>query len=477
CCLRHIVDVGSCADDGVRCIGLAEDVTRATLELDMIEHERDHDLLTGLINRRAFHRQMAQLFEQGDDTLKTAALVMMDLDNLKRLNDLYGHDCGDKYIRATAESFLESAPNTTIISRISGDEFYLFFYGYNSRKEILALLARLKLGIAKKLFLLPTQEPFGISVSGGVAWYPSDSRSLDELSRFSDFAMYKAKQSRKGELEHFDLHVYQRENYLLQNKAELTELIEKERIEYHFQPIVCARTGKIYAYEALMRANMPALHTPDEIITLARLESKLSQIETLTWFKAMEAFADLCQRGQIAPSCRVFINSMANQIMSASKFRAFEVRFGEFLSRIVLEFTEEERADEAMLLQKRHQMEKWHAALALDDYGSGYNSGKMLLSLSPKFIKVDLSIIRGIDQNSDKQKLVQNIVSYAHERDMLVVAEGIETVPEAETVIRTGADFLQGYFLARPASKPPTISEAALSLIDRLSREMRGEVE
>ncbi len=447
------------SQEDARIIGLVEDVTRARLERDLIEHERDYDLLTGLLNRRAFYKQMRQLFESGPDVLKVAALVMLDLDNLKNLNDTYGHDCGDKYIKSAADCFAEFSPGDTVLSRISGDEFYLFYFGYSSKEEIRLQLEKLKKGIHQKTFLLPSLEPSRIMASGGVAWYPDDSTSLDELLKFSDFAMYKVKHSVKGEFREFDIGVYSREAYLLQNKAELTELIEKELLQYHFQPIVDAKTGRVFGYEALMRANMPTLRSPNEIITLAKLEAKLNQIEVLTWFKSLEAYAGHIQSGKIAGDCKLFINSIANQLVPIDKFRILEEQYHDLLHNIVLEITEEEKMEAAMIQDKVHTLLRWNGSLALDDYGSGYNSEKMLLNLAPEFIKIDLSIIRDIDRDANKRKIVENTVSYAHERNMFVVAEGLETLEEMRTVIHMDVDYLQGFYLAKPALEPPVISE------------------
>ena len=134
-------------DDGERCIGLAEDITNATVEMETIEHERDHDLLTGLINRRAFNRIMNHLFSQGKPVMKTAALIMMDLDDLKYINDTYGHDYGDQYIRCAADCFITFTPKSTVVARYSGDEFFLFFYGYDSKEEIRSKIADMRAGI------------------------------------------------------------------------------------------------------------------------------------------------------------------------------------------------------------------------------------------------------------------------------------------------------------------------------------------
>lgn len=455
-------------DDGKRCYGLAEDVTRIIKERQIIEHERDYDLLTGLINRRAFRRVAEALFAAGAEQLKTALLVMLDLDNLKQINDNYGHDCGDRYIQAAAEVFKNNVPSDTVISRISGDEFYLFFHGYENKQDILNHLYRLKSEIDHTLCELPGKRTCPLRISGGYAWYPQDSTSYLELLRFSDFAMYKVKQNNKGDLAAFDRSVYDSEVNLIQNKSDLTKLIDDQAILFYFQPIVDAHTGAIYAYEALMRSSIPALHMPMDILHLAQMEHKLNQIEILTWFKALEAFDRLTAEGIIAEDCKVFINSIADQVLPAEKINLLVEQYHPLLNRVVMEMTEEQRMNNDLREMKMRIMRSLNSGIALDDFGAGYNSEKNLLEINPDYVKVDISIIRNINKDRNKQMLFQNIVMYAHKDGMKVVAEGIENYEEMRKCIDLGADFLQGFYLARPAEIPLIIPEEKIKEIRTL---------
>ncbi|MCC2864937.1 MAG: EAL domain-containing protein [Clostridiales Family XIII bacterium] len=450
-------------------IGLAEDITHSILERRLIEHERDHDLLTGLINRRAFHREMNRLFTRDSHLLKTAAMVMMDLDNLKYTNDTYGHDCGDKYIKSAAECFVSAVPSGTIISRISGDEFYLFFYGYSHKKEIYQAFDTMKKTIDSSQFMLPDGQITKIRVTGGIAWYPKDSTSYEELIRYADFAMYKTKRASKGHFSDFDIGDYNEAAYMMQSKTELNEILTKGLIEYHFQPIVSTTTGEIFAYEALMRANMPTLRSPNEILSVAKEEGKLSQIESLTVYKSFEAFAGHMRSGSIGSNCKLFFNSLPNQGLSPADIKQVETLYADYLPLVVFEITEEEHLSKKLQTEKSKFIQKWGCGLALDDYGSGYNSEKALLDLSPDYIKVDMNIIRSIDQDTNKQEIVHHIVSYGHERNMKIIAEGIESPEEADTVIRLGVDYLQGYYLAKPALLPPKPDPSVLKLITSIS--------
>ncbi len=186
-----------------RTIVLAEDVTTSTLERLRIERERDYDLLTGLYNRRAFYRFAGRLFDR-PDKMKHAAVVMMDLDNLKRTNDTFGHEWGDRYIHEAAVCFLRNIPDGTLCARVSGDEFNILFCGYDSREAVQHAIDRLVSSVENSHFNLPDGQATRIHVSGGIAWYPEDGTELMELIKCADFAMYQMKRNEKGRFGVFD---------------------------------------------------------------------------------------------------------------------------------------------------------------------------------------------------------------------------------------------------------------------------------
>ena len=196
-----------------RYIGLVEDITDTAIEKENIEYERDHDLLTGLLNRRAFNRSMTEKFEHGILVLKTAALIMIDLDELKHVNDTYGHDYGDKYIKTAAECFEKYTPESTIICRRSGDEFNLFFYGYQDKEEIRACIRNLQAEIRNVSIHLPDHTELPIRMSAGIAWYPDDSAIYQKLKTYADFAMYQIKHTSKNQFGEFDKDAYLKDRY------------------------------------------------------------------------------------------------------------------------------------------------------------------------------------------------------------------------------------------------------------------------
>lgn len=224
---------------------------------------------------------------------------------------------------------------------------------------------------------------------------------------------------------------------------------EQRLVDYHFQPIVEVSTGRIFAYEALMRPRTPELSSPLAVLELARQEGKLRAVETLTWHTAMGAFAAHCRAGHVPEGCRVFINSLSNQAMLPEDTARFHREYRDYLSRVVLELTEVTRIDADLQAVKMQALMRSGGKLALDDYGSGYNGEAMLLAVQPDYVKIDVAIVRGVDQDDDKRQLVENLVSYAHVRGIALVGEGVETRAELEALAALGVDYVQGYFLAR----------------------------
>ena len=444
-------------------VGLAEDVTAATQERLRIERERDYDVLTGLYNRQAFHRVSHELF-QNPERLGVAALLMMDLDDLKHINDTYGHDWGDHYIQNTGRCIAEHSPPGTVCARLSGDEFLLLFYGYPGREQLREKLEALTRAMQQAVVVLPSGSDLHISISGGVAWYPEDGRDIETLKKYADFAMYQVKHSTKGQMKDFDIGVYNQEAYIARTRREFHQLISEERMYYYFQPIFSAQTGRVHAYEALMRSDLPTLRSPATIMKLAREQGALYEIERLTFRKALEEFDNLRSKNLVDRQALIFINSIASVCLRREDSEYMDQRWHELRRQMVIEITEEEEMNRQALESKRHAP-GFSGMFALDDYGSGYSNEGSLLELAPRFIKVDISIIRGIDSDPDKQQILRNVVRYAQPRSMQIIAEGVETAAEMRTVIDLGADLLQGYFLARPAAVPDPIAPEAAEII------------
>ncbi|NLM04325.1 MAG: GGDEF domain-containing protein [Clostridiales bacterium] len=191
-----------------RLLGIIKDVTDDVIEKQKIEYERDHDVLTNLMNRRAFQVQVRKKIAKGD--FKLGAFVMWDIDNLKDINDLYGHDFGDIYIKNTAKILSEINYLNGIVARMAGDEFYAFIYGYDTKDEIRNIIKYMHKKLHDTIIYIPDNIQFPIEVSTGVSWYPDDSMDYDELIKYADFAMYESKNNKKCEIVEFNMDKYKK---------------------------------------------------------------------------------------------------------------------------------------------------------------------------------------------------------------------------------------------------------------------------
>ena len=449
-------------------IGILQDITQTMLEKERIEYERDYDSLTGLLNRHAYYRRIEELFRD-KSKLGVTAFVMTDLDHLKYVNDTYGHDFGDDYIK-TAAAVLKNFENYGgIISRISGDEFNICLPGFSSKEEIRDIIAQVRAELLQGSCLLADGTHFRVRASFGVSWYPDDADAFELLMKYADFAMYTIKHSTKGEIAEFDMASYTANSVLLTGVEEMNRIIEECSVRYAFQSIVDARTGEIYGYEGLMRVQSKIFQSPLELLRTAKTSAKLYEIERLTWTKALADFQELIDAGHIAQNAHVFINSIANTCLEPSDEAALVANYSQLLPRIVIELLEGENANEEYTSHKLQVIKHFGGQSALDDFGTGYNSEYALLSIQPNIIKIDRSITNGCDKDASRRMLINNLVKLARSKQILVLAEGVETEEEMKTVISCGVDFLQGYYLAHPLFEPKPLDPKIVQTIRRLA--------
>lgn len=434
--------------------GVVSDVTQQTEEKNRLAYERDYDSLTKLLNRRAFRRRLEELFASPAQ-LKTAAMIMWDLDDLKYVNDTYGHECGDRYI-TNFSSILSALSSAGLCAerceacRRSGDEFFLFLYGYDTKEEVMEILGRLSVEMERSAFSLPDGRAYKTRATGGISWYPQDTGDLGELLRYADFAMYCVKKSTKGVIGEFSAEQWEKNALLVNGREAFNELLETPVVHFAFQPVFDSQTGKVAGYEALMRSDIPQFNNPRDILRMAKNRSKLFMIEKLTLFGALDAFAALASQNKVVPDSLIFINSLPNQTLTEDEVERMEREYSELLSRLVLEIVEDEAVEPEFFAFKRSQLSRWGAQLAIDDYGMGHSNLALLLEVVPDILKVDISIIRSIDTLPDKQSFLSGLISYCHSHGIKVLAEGVETSGELKTCVRLGVDFLQGFYLARP---------------------------
>ena len=422
------------------------DVTPQIQETEKIKHERDYDVLTNLYNRRAFLRIVTDMVN--NKKIVSGVLSMWDLDNLKFFNDTYGHDMGDQYIRMFAEEFHNLNYPHYVASHLAGDEFMLFIYD-GEVNEMCRKLEDLHASFLQKRITLPDGESIGVSVSAGMSVYGIDSDNYETLTRFADFAMYEVKHQEKGAIKRFDYAHYEKDYVLVNGVLELNKVLEKERVNFVFQPIVDIKKKEIFAYEALLRPQSQLLCTPDLLLRVAEKQSKLHIVEHLTWFHALEAYFS---QFDSKPTTKLFINSISGQCIAPDEFSMIQQCYQDYLSCVVMEITEEEQPDEVTERKKREFCLANGIEIAMDDYGVGYSTNAVLMNNSFAYVKIDISMIQNIQCSNEKLNFVKGIINYCQECNTKVIAEGVETREEYEIVKALGADYVQGFYLMKPHS-------------------------
>lgn len=424
---------------------IISDITQSVLEKENIIRDRDYDSLTGLLNRGAFAREMKYMLDEGH--CSNGLLSIWDLDNLKYTNDTYGHEIGDRYICTLSDLLKRRMPEKSFSARLAGDEFTMFLYD-EPKERLVAILKSIHDELMQETLLLPDGLELSMSASAGMSFYSEDGTNYADLLKYADFAMYQVKKASKGSIRAYDKEAYLRDYILVQGVGELDRLIRHEAIKYVYQPIFSLSNGTIFAYEALIRPISDLLRKPEELIRVAQAQAKLDKIEHITWFHALKGFFEQLREGD---SARIFINSIPNQLLADEEWHMIEQMYGSRLSRVVMEITENEKSEAGIDAKKRAFCSRWNIPVALDDYGSGYSNSDMLVSFDFHFVKLDMTLIRDIHKNPSTQSLVRGMITYCHDNFIRVIAEGIETVEEYNTAKELGADFGQGFYLAKPS--------------------------
>lgn len=420
-----------------------------------LERARDIDALTGILNRRAFNRIVQDLLGRHRDGLGVTAMVMVDLDNLKFLNTTYGLDTGDSFISGFAHALgAFEKDNQSVIARRSGDEFYMLLYGFSSRGELVDHINKAWEQVSAQGIVLPDGSFYRFRASGGMAFLHDDADTVSELLHYADFALYTVKRDEKGSLRQFDSKLFSAEAYMIEARAALDSLIDSQLMHFAFQPIVSVKDADIFGYELLMRPDVPELKSPMAVLRLAKEQGKLHHIERLTWFCGMKSARRYLERGMIEKHHKLFINSIASQKMNLVERQHIIDSYTDILPQVVLELTEAEDNNQDYTQRKMAFIRGYGGQVAIDDYGTGYNSELALVNIPCEYVKLDASFVRNVDKDANKQALVKNLMSYARSRGIAILAEGVETRAEMETMIAYGVDYLQGFYLGMPREKP-----------------------
>jgi len=410
------------------------------------------DALTELANRSVFMDQLADLLTEAEAAGTCVAVLFIDLDKFKQVNDVRGHETGDHVLRAAARLLRQHAGTRARVARWGGDEFVLAIpqdttSPTGASDSALALAWKLR-----RAFALPIQagiDMLRIDATIGIALYPQDARTHDELIRASDMAMYDGKREGGGRVKLFDaaLAADAAERHMLEQA--LRDAIDNKDLSLVFQPIVSAETGHCEALEALLRWAHPVLGpiSPSVFIPVAEQSGQIGTIGR--WVLAEACRAAAAWPGDAPP---VTVNVSVEQVLSGTLLadvNAALAASGLPVHRLQLEITESLFVtDQKRVTAVIAALRRAGVRILMDDFGSGYSSLACLSSLPLDVIKIDKSFVQTANQNGSA--FIQAILLIARSLRLQVVAEGIETEAQRETLRAMGVEMLQGYLFARP---------------------------
>jgi diguanylate cyclase (GGDEF)-like protein/PAS domain S-box-containing protein len=426
-------------------LGISEDVTERLKVEERNRHLSLHDILTDLPNRLSFQ---TLLDEQLIEPERPFALLLIDLDRFKAVNDSRGHHAGDELLRQLAARLLIAKNEGDTIARLGGDEFGILHLGEVNRASVEDLANRLVAAISEPFEL--DGRPVSIGCSIGVALCPDHGGSADGLMKRSDFALYAAKATGKGGFRIFETEMEENANRGRVMREELSNALEKSQFEVHYQPIIDTKSGKIVCCEALVRWRHPerGLVPPAEFIPMAEASGLIEPLGAWVLDRACE------QASQWPDDIKLAVNLSPRQFtgfsLAANVMRSLE-RWRLLPSRLELEITESiflNDSEENILLL--NQLKQLGVRIALDDFGTGYSSLAYLRRFSFDKLKIDRSFISDLATSQESLAIVRAVIGLGNSFCATVTAEGVETHDQLAILGAEGCHQCQGYLFSRP---------------------------
>jgi diguanylate cyclase (GGDEF)-like protein/PAS domain S-box-containing protein len=439
--------------------GVARDITERKRAEELITYQAYHDMLTDLPNRALFKDRLGLSIIQSQRNETRIAVMFIDLDRFKLVNDTMGHVTGDQLLQQVAVRLKECLRRGDTLARMGGDEFILFMPDLRDRQDA---------GEIAEKFLKSLQQPFcfsgneaRISASIGIALYPDDGTSIDELVRHADLAMYHVKAQGKNGQAFYDCSMIDASHQKLALEQDLRKALERNELEMYYQPQVDVSTGRVVGAEALMRWNHPerGFLTPSEFLPFAEENGLIMPISD--WM--LEAIcSDLIEWNAAGVEPLKLSLNLSPQCLERGDFpkklKSALVRYDISPQQIEVEVTEnicirnpEYAIDQLKILSQTG------VSVAIDDFGTGYSSLSYLQRFSIHTVKIDQSFVKEIHSDNTHSPIVLAIISIAKGLGLNLVAEGVETEVQARYLERAGCTVMQGYFYHRPISQQKLI--------------------
>lgn len=416
-----------------------------------IKHQAYHDMLTGLPNRLLFFDRLEQAIAQAKRTNQNTALLFIDLDRFKPINDTLGHSAGDSLLKAVADRLKGCTRDSDTVSRLGGDEFTVILTNIKGENHV-AKVSQKIIDTLSAPFLLQGNEVF-ITPSIGISLFPHDGETAEQLVVHADIAMYQAK-GQRNQYQFFteDMNAPSFERLRMENN--LRRALEREEFVVYYQPIIDIKTAQIIGVEALIRWNHHEKGhlQPADFICLAEETGLIVPIGD--WVLRTACLQNKTWQKIGLPPLRLSVNLSTRHFLKsdlAVKVENILLETGLEPYYLELEITENslmENIKASMATLER--LREIGIYIAIDDFGSGYSSLSYLRQLPANTLKIDRSFLQGVAVDSRDSSIVESIIALGHSLNMKVIAEGVERLEQLEFLEKTGCDKGQGYYFGKP---------------------------
>ncbi|MBI6575465.1 EAL domain-containing protein [Pseudomonas viridiflava] len=433
-------------------VGFFSDLSSRRAAEERMRYLAHFDELTGLANRSLFNERLREARERVRSGGRSLALLHINLDRFKLLNESLGHEIADQLLRHIARRLSNAMPEADTIARLSGDEFAVLFDGYSNLSSLARVTSRL-LGKLRVPLSVAGHE-LVISASVGISLLSDSAREVPALVSQANMAMQHAKHLGGNNFQFFTQSLQASTLEHLQLEIQLRRAIEEQQLQVFYQPKLCLRTGRLDSAEALVRWHHPqrGMVAPGEFIGLAEETGLISAIGEFVLRKACWQACEW-QRQGMAP-IRVSVNLSVHQLRQGklvSLVRQVLEETGLAPQWLELELTESQLLDSVEhIITTFQQLRDLGVKLAIDDFGTGYSSLSYLRRFPVDYVKIDRAFISGLGDGTEDAAIIQAIISMAHSLGLKVVAEGVENQSQLEFLRSHGCDEVQGYLISRP---------------------------
>lgn len=424
----------------------------------IIEEQKIMDSLTGLFDYNGFVKHAKPMIERVKSTNQYVGVLAIDVCEIGDINSKKGREAGDKVLVELARMLKESAGEGAMCCRLGNDEFVV---AQISPEDNADMTRRISERLIEALFTYNARPDAVAHIEINAGTKTGRVVSWPDLENIMNIAVSR-KNGNKAKALQVRIGKKLSEEELQEAKM-VGNILDHNLFTYHFQPIVRAKDGSIYAYEALMRTNVEPRVSPLQVIKYAEHLGRLYDVEKATFFNVMNCIED---NKELFDGKKVFINSIPGKQLEGEDANHLAVKLRKFSSSVVVELTEQTEADDEALERMKDGFRSMGVETAVDDYGTGYSNIINLLRYAPNYVKIDRMLLTGIQDNLQKQHFVKSIIGFAHENNFKALAEGVETAQELETVISLGVDLIQGYYTARPGAE----------VVQEISEEIREEI-